>query len=236
MVIEGTRTSRLASSVAQSVPSGSSEETAIRDYVAYALKALFHGDHRNDSSQTKEHNCTHTPKSKDLGERLLLTVVAVANLLRDEHSPVTKSMAYTFLLHALILGDAQLSLRRPNISAGYDAADEECSSFIGDLSNIAREIMQNPEWLRFAQSLRTPCDVADLIDGRLLKTLLHTRNEELNTLMFHAQLATRMDVLIQAVCVISGVHLKLSEHSRPAARLPTIGNGLIAANSDQETK
>ena len=236
MVIEGSYASRLAPPLQQSISLSSSTETPVRNYIAYALNALIVGDPEIDLRQTKEHRCTHTSEPKNLCERLLLTVVTVAKLLQENHTPVTKFMAYALLLHALLLSDAQLSRRRQKPLADKDAADEDYSSFVSDFSNIAKNIMQDLEWQRFAQSMRTTCDIADLIDGRLLKTLLHSHKEDLDTLIFRTQLATRIHVLVQAVCVLSGVHLEISDSSQPTARLPIILNGHKAEHGNQDIK
>lgn len=121
--------------------------------------------HRRPGALSKD----SSPKS--FAERLNLTVVTLSQLLKER--PTQAPLASAFLLHAVLFTYVPLSKRRMKKMklADRDGISDH-RSFSDDFALIARAAIDCRHWIHSFDDLGVPCDVVDLVDGRLFKTVI----------------------------------------------------------------
>jgi len=104
-------------------------------------------------------------------ERISLVAYTIARLLFK--NPKQAPLASALLLHAVLLIHIPLSDRRVNEVKLADAERLQAyRSFLADFAITARAAMDDIHWKQYFNDGDGYCDVADLLDGRLLKIVL----------------------------------------------------------------
>lgn len=141
-------------------------------------------------------------------QRGYLTISTLGRILKED--PSLADLSSIYLAHTVLLEHSELSDRRLTLNPPSKKLNPRLSSFVEHFSKIASSILMNGSWARSMEIRNAKCDVADLIDGRLLQILAQCDNDRLMT----GELASAYGSLAQALCHLSGIHLK-----------PTSGNG-----------
>lgn len=110
----------------------------------------------------------HLPK---LSERLYLVATTIGILASI--GAVSDWSAATFLLHSALQTQLSLSQRHlTNIPAGSSFLDGSITPF----AHVCLLVVNSYGWSEFLQDTQGGCDVGDLVDGRLFKSLLRSKN------------------------------------------------------------
>ncbi|KAJ4346790.1 uncharacterized protein N0V89_010722 [Didymosphaeria variabile] len=108
-----------------------------------------------------------TSKVKDqLTERYYLTVIVLSALLAG--NKVTKDFVSAFLRHSALISGLSLQERLVSAANLDDKVKESLEAFAEEASTI----LASEEWAENMESWGCGCDVADLVDGRLLSACL----------------------------------------------------------------
>ncbi|KAH7079592.1 hypothetical protein FB567DRAFT_631384 [Paraphoma chrysanthemicola] len=134
-----------------------------------------------------------------LTEREYLTVLLAAKLISTEEDElVTALLNQAALLSEISLSDRQLDLQE---------VSEEVQEFIITFAEEARKLLSSAAWRDEISACSTTCDVADLIDGRLLSYCVQYPSE-----------TAHFEVLRKATADLSGEDIPdLDDESAPAA-------------------
>ncbi|KAL8773104.1 MAG: hypothetical protein Q9194_004403 [Teloschistes cf. exilis] len=105
-------------------------------------------------------------KVRTLSERMLITLVALESMCKQDLA--APKLAVAVLIQMLLVSDLSLSSRRFD-SPAIDADDRnQLHGFLGEFAEVAKGLLQNPEWGNICRRHSLSCDVTDLVDGRLL--------------------------------------------------------------------
>lgn len=127
----------------------------------------------------------------NLSERERLTVITIARNLSTDESKSSANLLY----HTALLSTLPISSRRlEHVSA---AKDNNLGTFVA----TATEILQSDAWASFHDKNSTICDVADLVDGRLLNAVMATGVPEVGALP--AILRSKYEALRKGVEMLS---------------------------------
>ncbi|KAL1297753.1 hypothetical protein AAFC00_006291 [Neodothiora populina] len=98
--------------------------------------------------------------SLDLSERDQLTAIALSRMIAKDDEALTSSM--NILYHTALLSILPLSARR------LEEVDCTAAEHLTSFNRTAAEILESQAWSKFHDKGAASCDVADLVDGRLL--------------------------------------------------------------------
>lgn len=105
-------------------------------------------------------------------ERDYLTIFCLSKMLGREAA--TGSLASAMLLHLACLRHLSFSQRRMNaVSFGSQDQDACFKNFVIEFSDIARNVMEDDVWREAMEENEISCDLEDLVDGRLLRAVIH---------------------------------------------------------------
>ena len=155
----------------------------------------------------------------DLTERVHLALIVLAKMF-EMHS-VTETLATSFLVHAVLIGSISLRKRCFRTPAHADIVQSELNAFLATFSKLSITLLKESLWTTAMDHSRVVCDISDLIDGRLLEAV-HI-NITANAL--DSRQCSMYEMLANALCAISGVHLKVPQRT-PAA------NALVGTTDD----
>ena len=136
-------------------------------------------------------------------ERVTATLIVLGQMLQEDS--ITKKSAASFLCHTIYLEIAPLCSRRQGLVKGQDDPKSKAESFIARFSNLSYKLFSDNVWVQAVEANPMGCDVCDLVDGRILKTLMSRPISQ--TLLL--EVSARFEQLAFALCAISGFHLKL---------------------------
>ncbi len=140
-------------------------------------------------------------------EREYLTVVTLAQIMRQNRYDAR--LAFAFLVHTVLIGEARLS-DRPYFASNKDIrGEDEISDFITEFSHISRAILEQEIWSSAMDRKFVPCDVADLIDGRLFIAILGGAIDFM-------KLKAKIDQLCRVLNIAYGTPLENLENAIPA--------------------
>lgn len=126
----------------------------------------------------------------ELTERERVTVIAIARILAEDGGE-SGSFPSSMLYHTALLSILPLSSRRLNDIK--QATSNELHKFIC----VATTILESDTWASFHDKNSTSCDVADLVDGRLLNAVATSGVPKSDALP--EELRSKCDVLHRAV-------------------------------------
>ena len=224
MVVEGSRTSvpqeKLRSDIA-SVPFVAHDERIVssleRSLSSLGLRSSprvssnvndsdgQNGGSAEDDFGMRECHCSQPPKlcSDGLTERASLIVIVLARMLKEKL--VTTSLATSFLVHVVLIGSLPLTKRRLKTGFQDDDSQLEMNTFLANFSRLSVLLLEDSMWSQSMQLSESLCDIADLIDGRLLEAIYANAAEY----AMNSQQCPSYEILAHALCAISGIHLKL---------------------------
>ena len=153
-----------------------------------------------------------SPTSANLfTERLSLVICTLSQLLTER--PELAPLVSAFLLHATLLSHIPLSARRmKEVKLADKAGNKEYRQFLEDFSVTARATVDCSRWVQHFDAMGTQCDVVDLIDGRLFKTVLSAVQGQLNaTTLLPEEVLLEFNSCAKILESHSGVELRLSQ-------------------------
>lgn len=134
----------------------------------------------------------------DFSERERLTVIALARTISKDESKGSANLLY----HTALLSTLSISSRR--LEEVKPADGDNLALFIA----AATEILNSNAWSSFHDKNATTCDVADLVDGRLLNTVMATGVPDVGSLP--DALRTKYEALCKGVESLSNAQLQPS--------------------------
>ncbi|KAI9827475.1 MAG: hypothetical protein M1832_004825 [Thelocarpon impressellum] len=180
---------------------------------------------------TKLIESIETPTGLDqetLSERLSLTIITVAELLRSDSR--LAPLAAGFLFHAALLEYLPLSSRRvESVDLNHDSedsSDELADQFLARFADVAAAVLDQSSWRDTMASLGARCDVVDLVDGRLFKMVLFAIGKGLGSKSVPATVKSSYGSLAKAVGTLCGVpvELELINGDSAISKLPSNGH------------
>ena len=214
MVVEGGRKARFSFANEQQVPS-LSDSSDHEDIASLEQALVAFGLSGESKSVTRVHNCQcRTSQAADddraFTEREMLTVITLAQML-EKNSALrelsTSFLAHTALITLLPLSHRRLPTQRPNIDD-----NSRIQTFLAQFSETSTALISGGAWAKATQHETVPCDVSDLIDGRLFEAVMAGRSEQ----RFPPHLTQTFEGLAHRLCRLSGVHLKIPTDLRNA--------------------
>lgn len=135
-------------------------------------------------------------------ERELVTIVILAQMLQE--NPAIENLARDFLSHTVLIGSLPLSKRRQAAPSPNTIGKSQLKLFISDFSRLASALLSSDTWRRSLEAKSVPCDLSDLIDGRLLEAISIGSTK----VTLPPQLVPTFVELSRALCALSSVHLE----------------------------
>lgn len=148
------------------------------------------------SSQVADNNRTFT-------EREILIVVTLAQMLEDD--PTVKDLATHFLAHTVLITSLPLSNRRQPTQRSNSGDGSRLQAFMAKFSKSSNPLISSGAWSEAMEAKKVPCDVSDLIDGRLLEAVTMSESKG----RFPPELSPAFEELARSLCTLSGIHLRL---------------------------
>ena len=142
-------------------------------------------------------------KDQPSTEREILTIITLAQMLKDD--PALEDLSSSFLCHTALITLLPLSNRRqpaPRPSGGEDLC---LRGFLASFSQISSTIISSGAWSDAMEAETLPCDIFDLIDGRLFEAVNMCRSQW----RFPPRLIPAFEGLAHGLCTLSGIHLQV---------------------------
>lgn len=210
MVVEGGRKTKVSFTYEETVPSLSEindhEDIADFAFLEQAMVRLDLKDQRLAMNGTHECQCKPSrPVDTSLAstEREILTVVILAQMLKDD--PEVKDLATHFLIHCALITSLPLSNRRQPTKRPVSGEPSGWRSFLTKFSRLSTSLISSGAWSEAVGAETTPCDVLDLIDGRLFEAVTMGRSEQ----QFPPKVSSIFQDLAHSLCTLSAVHLRV---------------------------
>lgn len=207
MVVEGGRKARFSFQYKETVPSPSNPKE-LGD-VALLEQAMVKLDLKGDRNavlgmhkcQCKSSRAANNNRAST--EREVLTVVTLAQMLEDD--PAAKDLATHFLAHTALISSLPLSKRRQLAQKPTSDQQSRLQTFLAEFSKTSSTLVSSGTWSEAMGAGSVPCDISDLIDGRLFEAVMMCGSEQ----CFPPQPIPVFEGLARFLCVLSGVHLKV---------------------------
>ena len=187
-----------------SLASSSSEDSAEDSDKGFIEKIE---DTRPFSTTVSLNSSKNLPSTDHISEREYLTVVTLAQIMRNDTSYAP--LAFAFLVHTACIGETSLSDRQVLTDGGKVKNEKRIPEFIAEFAHISRAILEQSIWSSAMNEKAARCDVADLIDGRLFIAVLCGRVDLM-------KLKSKIDRLLQLLNLAYGASLDSSEHGLSA--------------------
>lgn len=138
-------------------------------------------------------------------ERDLLTILSLSELLRKDRSRFRRLQASAFLLHTAILRIHPLPAR----TFDQEPLQRENREFLLQFSREARSLLQMTTYKQTLRTYPLPCDIADLLDGRVFYAVANALNQGLKVSMVDPILSSEYERLAAMIENVCGTHLPL---------------------------
>lgn len=136
-------------------------------------------------------------------EREILTVVTLAQMLEDD--PAVKDLATHFLAHTALIKSLPLSNRRQPTQRRNNGEQSRLQFFLARFSKVSSPMISSSAWSEAMEAGKVPCDISDLIDGRLFEAVTIGESKG----RFPPQLTLAFEELSRSLCTLSGIHLRV---------------------------
>ncbi|KAI9655950.1 MAG: hypothetical protein M1829_000460 [Trizodia sp. TS-e1964] len=157
-------------------------ELELRDskILAYVIegKRRQSGESSNYLTQPSQENVLENPENitrliekyhNQLSEREYLAIISFSEI------PSEKLLQALFLVHLCLL--KRLFIHQRSFTLQDSSMGEEATMFVDGLSLRAENMLSTAEWSDLMESHAITSDVADLLDGRLFRAVLHAHEE-----------------------------------------------------------
>ena len=185
-------------------------------------------DLAHSGAQAGEQKCqcspSHSLHYEGLTERVILTLVALSKILQND--PTMETLATSLLFHTIVIGGMSLAIRRHKTVRLETSEKHQSQRFLAEFARVATSVIQDDIWAETMVESAVPCDVSDLVDGRLFENMVINAMNDL----LPAQIARRFEMASHALCTISGHHLKTLAASKAQQKFTNGTNGLNTRN------
>lgn len=176
----------------------------------------------------EEFKCQCTSSSSKtlsgLTESLVVTLLVLTQMLHDD--PSVESLATGFLSHTVLIASAPLSMRRQASVSLEGTRRHQIDSFLTKFSAISNTVLSSNAWDTSMDRALLACDLSDLVDGRLLESMLVNTGE----VSLNHELISKFDDLAHTLCALSGIHLKAPGLSQRAIHASEKTNGSMSSD------
>ena len=164
-------------------------------------------------------DCMSSSSTHLFTERVSLVAYAIARLLSTNQDKAP--LASALLLHAVLLTYIPLSDRRvKEIKLAKAERLRNYRSFLEEFADIARAALDDNHWKQHFNNWDGHCDVADLLDGRLLKMVLSTiQGQSDATALLPQEVLRDFGSIASFVELRSGVPLQLQKTHHLAGQI-----------------
>lgn len=206
IVVEGGRKTKFSFEYEETVPSLSKSNE--HEDIALLEQAMVRLDLKGKRETISGgHTCQCRPplaadNNRTPTEREILTIVTLTRMLED---PTMEDLATHFLAHTALIDSLPLSKRRQPTQRPVSDDQPGLQSFLAKFSKVSCTLISSRAWSEAMEIGTVPCDISDLIDGRLIEAVTMGRSEW----RFPPQLKPTFESLARSLCTLSGVHLKL---------------------------
>ena len=207
MVVEGGRKASLGFQYDKIVPSLSNSNVhgdvtlLDRAMVAFELSGEREAIPRLQSCHCR--SAQLTDKNGPYSERELLTVITLAQMLKDD--PAQKDLSTHFLCHTALITLLPLSNRRQPAQGPSGDGQSRLQSFVATFSEKSSSLISGGVWSKAMETKTVSCDVFDLIDGRLFEAVVMAESQW----HFPPYLIPTFQGLAHGLCKLSGIHLEI---------------------------
>ena len=163
---------------------------------------------RSEDFPTKpkcQHPALHASLLKEPTERVVITLVILSQMLQEGSIP--EMSAAIFLCQTACLELTPLCNRRLDMVKEKDDLELKVESLIARFSTLSITLLSEDIWVQAIEANQVACNVFDLVDGRMLKTLMQRPMAP----ALLTRIGARFEQLAHALCEISGHHLKLPQ-------------------------
>ena len=140
-------------------------------------------------------------------EAVILTILTLALILRKDST--FEDLALAFLVHTVLIGDLRISNRRQSeIFMEEDDSDARVVKFLSLFAGVSRRIMEQDAWGPALRDRKVPCDIADLVDGRLFRRIVYQMTEAYEEIKLPQQVVAKIAILTRALHSLCGIQLQ----------------------------
>ncbi|KAI9838157.1 MAG: hypothetical protein M1837_002619 [Sclerophora amabilis] len=165
-------------------------------------------------------------------ERDLLTVTILSTILRRKSGEGYVTLASAFLVHTAFLEALPLSQRRFGAVEVTGEASATIESFLDEFSFVGCSALSSTAWKEATGDRRLNNDLADLLDGRLFRTILFKLSQGLQSQHLPSEIQSKYQNLSKAFSELSGgIELKLKQV--PNASFTSISEGTSAQKENK---
>ncbi len=223
MVVEGLRRSRLTLNMSRdTVPSRSSQGP----YATHDLESRLSKFEISTRSKGGINGNTFS-------ERILLTIFTLAQVLREDST--FQNLALAFLIHTVLIEELPLSSRRQYWASVEGASDLHVVKFLSAFAAVSQDIMQEDSWKQALETRNVSCEIADLVDGRLFRGVIHQLSEGFNESELSPEIISELGILTQALYSICGVQLQSDIRKNTSNRTVTAMENLNLLDESRNT-
>lgn len=226
MVVEGGRKVNLGLGYEKLIPRLSSCDDG-RD-IASLEQAMAAFEFSDEKAVLRVRNCQC--RSSDLAkngrpftEREILTLITLAQMLKDD--PALEDLSTHFLCHTALITLLPLSNRRQSAQRSSGEEHSRLQSFLTIFSKTSSTLISSGAWAKAIENKIVPCDIFDLIDGRLFQAVSVGGSQW----RYPAPIAPVFEDLAHSLCTLSGIHLKIPTN---LANATSHNNGVHGSASD----
>ena len=156
-------------------------------------------------------------------EREMLILITLAQMLKDD--PALEDLSTHFLCHTALITLLPLSNRRQPAQRSSGEEHSRLQSFLAIFSKLSSTLISSGTWAKAMDNKVAPCDISDLIDGRLFEAVSVGGSQW----RYPAPLRPIFEDLAHNLCALSGIHLKIPTNLTNAT---SHSNGVLGLTSD----
>lgn len=200
MVVEGLRRSRLTlNGIRDTASSRSSQDLHFPDDLESRLSKL----EISKTSKSGRGEIIFT-------ERVLLTIFTLAQVLREDSS--CQELALAFLIHTVLIEELPISSRRQNWTSMERDSDAQINRFLSAFAAASVRITQDDCWREALERKDVPCDIVDLVDGRLFRRVVQQTANGFHESKLSPEIVTKLGILTQTLYSTCGILLQSDMH------------------------
>lgn len=207
MVVEGGRKTKFRFEYEDAVASLSySDDHGGVASLEQALVALDLSSDRKAAAKMQNGQCRSSmlaDNDRPFTEREILTLITLTRILKND--PALEDISMRFLAHTALITSLPLSNRRQPTQTSNSEEQSRLPIFLANFSRISSTFISSRAWSEAMQAKRVPCDLFDLVDGRLFEAVNMDGSEP----GFPPCLAPDFERLAHGLYKLSGVHLKI---------------------------
>ena len=141
-------------------------------------------------------------------ERTILTLSSLIILLKMQ--AISNEMAVAVLVHTVLISSTSIEHRRQVLPAFTEDQIDQVSTSLSTFAKFSRLLLEDPRWNGICESAVLPCDIIDLVDGRLLRSVFSNVVEGSHQSLLNPDVVPLIRVLSSTLSSAAGVALNLN--------------------------